>query len=212
MPAGRRQKTRFLKVLFCPSAALGPVTINGHVVAEGEDIAQTGILVVNSGDYAVDSIRLVVDGTVWIPTERSELSVSYIVQSIGEFVVYSGSKVVMSFRNSVAADFPSWMNGHVEARISATTSDSDSGLISSLQSSDNFYLNYSVAVNSDYPYYVVFLRKDDTADLTDFVVEGGEIVSLKQFAQNVVVRIHPLTIESQVWLKLGELILFVAPV
>lgn len=212
MPAGRLLRTLFSKVRFYPKIALGPVTIDGVIVAEGEDIARTGILRIEAGDYDLDSLRLVVNGSVWLPTSRGSNYLQFVVQSDGDFVIYSDYKQLFSFSNSVTSEYPSWMNGVVRARISSMSGGDDYGLSSSEQSSDNFYLNYSRKVDSNYPYYVVIFEFVSDADLSQFSVEGGEITSSRQGARNVVVHIQPTTLNSQIFLKYGELILFVAPV
>ena len=197
---------------FYPKIALGPVTIDGLIVAEGEDIARTGVLRIEAGDYDLNSLRLVVNGSVWLPTSRGSNFLQYVVQFEGNFEVYSNYLRLLSFSNSVAADFPDFMNGVVRARIAASSAQSDSGVSESEERSESYYLNYHREVTSSYPYYFVLVGSDFTDVVDDYSVEGGTIEAFYQQAGFTRLYIRPSSDDSIVWLRYGELILFVAPV
>lgn len=210
MPAGRRQKTRFLKVLFCPRLALGPVTIDGVKVSKGMDIARTGILRVFAGDYMLDSIRLVVDGSVWVPLDFGPDFLEFLVQSSGSFEVFAGEKSVFAFSNSVDIEYPSWMSKRVRGRISSSNTATDRGDADSEVSVLQYYLNYNVLVSEEFPYYLVAVGKKEDYDSELYQVENGSIVAIDEATTFTWIHIEPSDLSRPVILRYAEAIVFIA--
>ena len=197
-------------MLFCPRLALGPVTIDGVEVTKGMDIARTGILRVLAGDYMLDSIRLVVDGSVWVPLDFGSDFLEFLVQSRGSFEIFAGEKSVFAFSNSVDIEYPSWMGRSVRGRISSSAEAADRGKSDSELASYQYYLNYSILVSEEFPYYLAAISKKEDYDSSLYQVENGSILSIDEAETFTWIHIEPSDLSRPVILRYAEAILFVA--
>lgn len=200
----------FSKAHFCPSIALGPVTIDGVEVSKGVDIARTGILRVFAGDYMLDSIRLVVDGSVWVPLDFGPDFLEFLVQSSGSFEIFAGEKSVFAFSNSVDIEYPSWMSKRIRGRITSSTDAKDRGNAESEVTVSQYYLNYNVLVSDEFPYYIAVIGKREEYDSSLYQIENGSIIAIDEATTFTWIHIEPSDLSRPIILRYSEAIVFIA--
>lgn len=199
-----------LRELFCPSYALGAVTINDCVISKGSDINATGVLRVHAGDFPLDSIRVVNDGQVWIPLAEGSDYYQYILQATGSFQIFSGPNLVFNFGNSKDTERPSWLRSYVEGRLASSPSDSSFGPTSTRDSSSSYYINYATRLFDDYVCYCCLFYFDADIDASRFNADGGSITFSAQRDTFYLVKIVPFDDSSVVILRYDDYIIFVA--
>lgn len=179
-------------------------------MTEGEDIASSGVLRVYSGDYAMDSIRLVNDGQVWTPLNYGADYLEYVLQADGSFTIYAGSKIVFTFTNSSGLTPPAVLTGQIRARLSSSEDASELGDFSTQEISRTYYINYARKLSGDYILFsaLVYFKADfDTSKLS---ADNADIVSTHMDGNFYIIKLRPVDAEKYITMSYDGYIVFFA--